>query len=427
MVSETEVAAMLPAEKAHWLRQYVLHQYFETDAHLLFALIGGLIDLAATVPTNLQLPGVAGGPVKPNIFALVVGRSGDRKTTAVKNARVALQRAYPSGVSNGLPVSAEKLISEVVERPTRAVMLPEFGEVLAKAQGSGNYFAKVKPTLTNLYDCEPVELRSKAGNAKSAPDPRLSLFAAIAPSLLQAHSEPQDWTGGFFSRFLTVFATPERRIWLTDDDQAKKEEQAQRMDKLVRGLKARSKLGRAGICKGFNPAAAERYVEWAEQKFHENALGEGFAGQSSRMAPMACKVALLYAWGDPELAVSGTDWYLGLEQLEPAIRLMEVHEASLRHIAGMLEPNLEMRYRRACLEQLSYERAIPVSQIIRETKIGFKRRIVEALETLVAARQARRCGTDRDDPMYLRVNPEDPVPLVREGTVLRIATGNGED
>lgn len=93
----------------------------------------------------------AGSKLYPNLYVLLVGRSGeDQKSTALRVGTRLMKAEVPILLGDN-PGSAEGLIESLAAQPTQLITYSEFGKTLASAQQK--YFEPIKTTLTDLWDC----------------------------------------------------------------------------------------------------------------------------------------------------------------------------------------------------------------------------------------------------------------------------------
>jgi len=146
----TDAQALAAVPPAGWLHEYVKHATKQTTAPICYHVAVGLCCLAVTTPTDYRSR--YAGPLHANLYALLVGRSGeDQKSSALGVGRRLLYAADSSLIGK-IPGSWEGLIDALSDQPRQMLIWSEFGDLLARSQNPG-YFAPMKTTLTDLWDC----------------------------------------------------------------------------------------------------------------------------------------------------------------------------------------------------------------------------------------------------------------------------------
>ena len=148
MITDAQAWAATPT--AGWLHEYVKHAARQTTAPLCYHVAVGLCCLAATAPTNFKSR--YAGPLHANLYALLVGRSGDDQKSSALSVGTRLLRAADSNLLGKIPGSWEGLIDALSDQPRQMLVWSEFGDFLSRTQNPG-YFAPMKTTLTDLWDC----------------------------------------------------------------------------------------------------------------------------------------------------------------------------------------------------------------------------------------------------------------------------------
>jgi hypothetical protein len=377
MISEQDVWNALPTHNGSFLRLYCTWASGHTDAPIAFHALSGLAMMSACAPASLAVPAtIAGGPYHANLFALVVGMSGQaRKTHAVSMARKMLDGTVP-GLAVPLPGSKEQMITEIAtDRPQALYVEPEFGSFLKSAKGN-TYLAPMKTVLTDLYDCHPIHYRTRK-TAYTQEHPRVSFLTAVSYAYLEEHTEGPDWEGGFLSRFLT-FAASRERTYIT----AQPEDPALREWLRARLVAARDV--RPGPCMGLAPAALDMYGRWALAK--EDAANAGnnrrTSGQEARTPTFALKIALLNAFFDG-WGWAGEPWMIDAASMATGIGLANLHTQTLSHLAGELAPSRDLRDRRRVLACIPADGTpVALSEVMRDSGVGLYRRVNEVVESL---------------------------------------------
>ena len=369
MISEQDAWWAVPPDG--WVRAYMDHAVKQTTAPAGYHLGVALTVLAVTTPESYSHR--YAGDLYGNVYALLVGRSGeDQKSTALGIGREILQAANADLIGR-MPGSPEGLVDALADQPRQILRYSEFGSFLAKAQRKGSYFEPMKALLTDLWDCTPQSRVKANGTGTNVPNPRLSIMAACSTPYLEKYTEPEDWSGGFMGRWAVMYARRER----TDPDPSG---DPTAIPALAQGIQQRSAIAQAGPCLGLDASAAQLWRDWYFA-LEKRAVPATIAGAKTRAPTIARKAAMLYAWdfGEP---FAGDPWHLQERHLFWGIRFAELHLKSVLGIAEKLAEHPDARLRRTILEIVPLAGAQSLAQILRRTKMR-KRVVMEVLEGLV--------------------------------------------
>lgn len=358
---------------ASFLRNYAVYASQLTDCNAIYHLGAGLTLLSQTAPDDLHIR--LGNKLFANLYVLIVGPStSSRKTAAVKIAREVLDEALP-GRACEAPGSYEGLVESLRAQPKQLIPYEEFGQFLSQAEKS--YLTPIKTGLTSIYDGSPAGRVLAATKTKRAlppvQKPRLSLLCACAPGYLSRHTEPVDWTDGFFARFLTLAAPRAREYDLTPADQP--EFRAWLVQRL-RELAASTTT--PGPCVGMTPAALGIWKRWSKERADLGHQSAKVAGAVGRAPAMALKIAMLLAWEDG--AVTHEGWQLAESHIQPAIDLLGVHLSSVFSLGETLGGTAAMNDRQAVLAVIK-DKPVTLGEIGKASYL-LQRRVKEIVETL---------------------------------------------
>lgn len=371
MLTENDVLQCLPPEG--FVNTYIHHAMKQTTSPLGYHLGTALTILSSTVPIHYNMN--YAGDLHPNLFTLLIGRSGeDQKTTAVSIGKNLLKKASDHIIGD-YPASPEGLIESLGQKPRQLIPMGEFGKFLSAAQKG--YFEPIKTTLTDLWDCESIQ-RAKASETVRVDNPRLSILAACSLPYLEKHTLAEDWTGGFMGRWLVFYCRRER---IDPNPVGDKTLEAW----LVQELERRCQYGTVGNCLGLTSNAAQLWSDWFYDIYDRKGLATNITGVLSRIPTMARKIALLYAW-DYGNGVTGRNWYMDVDVLFPAIQVAEMHLKSLIGLFDKIADSPDARLRRQVLDAVeSNNGRATLGQIIKHIKLK-RRTIMEAIEGLLEER-----------------------------------------
>lgn len=384
-VTELEAGeAVLRLPESSWLRTYVVHAMRQTTSPLVYHIGVGIAVLGATCPLAYGMH--YAGTMRANNFVLCVGRSGeDQKSTALNIGRDILFEAADALVGD-FPGSAEGLIESLATQESQLIPISEFGKFLSAAQRG--YFEPIKTLLADLWDCLPQQ-RAKAAQRGQrvvirADNPRLSVGAACSIPYLEKHTLAEDWTGGFMGRWLVFYGERER----SDADPVG---DMTLHSGLVDAIRTRAQMNTAGWCTGLDPQAAALWTTWYHDVSNRQLPGN-ILGIRARAPTIARKISLVLGWDYGE-AQSGNPWRIGLDILEPAIAITELHIKSLVDLSSVIAEHATARLRRNVMEAIIHYRGVAtLGEIIEHTKLT-KRPLVEMLDALTESGRVRRIRT----------------------------------
>jgi hypothetical protein len=373
-----DVIRLLPEDS--FVRRYAIHGFKQTTAPLVYHLGVGVTMLASTSP--LAYGQHYAGTLRTNNFCLLIGRSGeDRKSSALNVGRELLDAAAPNLVGD-FPGSPEGLIDSLQQNASQMIPISEFGKFLSSAQRG--YFEPTKTLLADLWDSLPIQ-RTRANNRIVRVDePRLSIAAACSIPYLEKHTLAEDWTGGFMGRWMVLYGRRER----TDPDPV-----GDRTDHqwLVDQLRLRATSATAGWCVGFDSAAKRYWADWYKDVMNRQLPGN-IIGIRARAPTIARKMGLVFGW-DYGPAQAGQPWRMGIDILEPAIELTELHIKSLIGLSDVIAEHADARLRRSVLQAIELKGGVAtLGELLGIMKMR-KRPIVEMLDSLIEEGRVRRIKT----------------------------------
>lgn len=402
-VLERDLEPWMPPEDS-FLGKYLLYATTRGDSALAWHYLNGLGALAVAMPSNYTIDCLPGGTQYANFWGASVGPPSGHKTSALRMAMKVVSEVMPNRV--GTLMGSSEVIVEQFIPPGSTKLLPamELGNFLA-VTGKSEYASTIKPMLTELFDCQPYNRAIRKRSVK-IPAPRVSILGAVNEGLLQAFAEPQDWTGGFMSRWCVMCAYPER-----DDP----EEQAdpQTFEDACTALKDIID-SKAVAPSGLTDAAWKRFKDWTKElKEIGKATNSDIEASIYGRTPLyAVKIAMLLA-ADIGAARQGSSWLLDEWELEMGIGLASLARESSLALAAMAQPSRDMRDRAAVLKllQMAEVKAIeassrgkslspwvPQSQLLRESNL-LRQRFSQVIDTL-AMEKTITWKTENNDLSY---------------------------
>lgn len=391
----TEEVARTCVPPRGFLNSWVTYGYHATDCNFAYHILGGLMLIAQTFPPHLSVS--LGSRTYGNIYGLVIGESTEsRKTTAIKLARELAQEVWREACPMVVgPGSASGLIDRLVEAPRMLVAYDEFGDFLHQA--SRGQLAELKTKYTELYDSGPAgrllsNKRDRHGNmvadSRVVQNPRLSIMGAVNQSYLEDFTEPNDWTGGFLARFLTMVAHRERTYVMPDAQPAM---YRKCFDELLQFVD----LGLApGPCEGLDVGARDVWDAWnvnLRRLRANNVVHQGAEASISRAGAMALKIALLVMWDIGGIRQTrDVPWRLNAESMWYGCAIANLHIHSVITLLPSLAGSPDQRAMRDLVRHVAKAGApLTFGQICDRAGIT-KRRALELCESLCEMGRLKR-------------------------------------
>lgn len=298
-----------------------------SEAHPTYHMFSGLVALSSIIGRRIW---VEQGYFKvyPNLYVVLVGPPGNRKTSAMSIAK-ALIRELGNVPFSAECVTKEKLVLDmfeqerVIERMPEqykdqkvytpmTIMVTELSEFLgAGSIGMINF-------LTTIYDQDVYESRTKNKGEVRVTGPFLNLLACTTPDWITTYLRGDVISGGFSRRAIFVLETGKAgRIPFPEvTDQAKLA-----WDKCINHARKLEKTHGPLI---WEPKAKAFYSEW--YKTLEMPTEETIVGYYETKHMQLLKVAMLLA------VAESTDLVLRLTHLEGGLALLKLAEDNLAKV-----------------------------------------------------------------------------------------------
>lgn len=204
----TGSCALPEAALTEWARLYLSAVGDSTEAADEFHYLALLTVLATAFGRNLVVH--CGRPVYPNMYTVLVGPTGDRKSTATQLAMELLARVAPQTlVLNGVG-SQEGLMERMAQaepgRHRTLLNVDELASLLKKARRESS--GSLLEFITEVFHCPDFKTHSTRSNAIHLKSPTLAILAGSTPVWLEAALQQEDILGGFANRFVYVTASP---------------------------------------------------------------------------------------------------------------------------------------------------------------------------------------------------------------------------
>jgi hypothetical protein len=230
----------------------------ETEAPILYHRWASLAAIAAILEKNYYIPH-GHGIIYPNIYCMLIGSPGARKSTAIKiAAHLVKQTGYKNIAAN--KTTKEKFLSDLAEQ-TEVIQPDELADFLQgnapiktastliaadefnDFAGAGNL--EFYSILGSLWDIkEDFSYRIKGGKEMNIKNPAVTLLSGNTHTGFSAAFPPEIIGQGFFSRLLLIHGQPTgTKIAFPSPPSAKKElEIVARLKKIVASCRGQVSL-----------------------------------------------------------------------------------------------------------------------------------------------------------------------------------------
>lgn len=285
-------------------REYLMTR---TDCPPDFHTHAALTTLAAALGNRVWTHGRA-RPVYPNVWSVVIARSGSGKSVPLDMSVTLLRRAGLGDVLMPATFSQEGLTEAVLAQPVGLFVLQEFArfmQVLGKDYNSDSMQA-----LTEWFDVPDEDIRVLRGQRKTITKPTISILGASSPQWFEDTYKASMLRGGFLARFL--FAPSEERGKPVDDPGAPDTGIETVMADHLRDVAAMAgEMDFSGV--------RDPLVVWVrEQRAALDRVPVDFHGMRARAELMVKKVAMLFHAGSDPRTLRITE-----RDLRNAIRFVE--------------------------------------------------------------------------------------------------------
>lgn len=281
-----------------------------------------------------------------SLWVLVVGPSGDRKSTAMDYAMSVGSKSGAINDISAISGSPEATFDLVSKKPDVFFYHSEGSTLFAQLQAS--YWLQGQGFLCDLYDGreDPPYKRILTGKrSKKDPTPttieivitkpRVTILVGIAPDLLD-QARKSDWTGGLIGRMLLIYGERTRY----DETPPKKDDvgllrMSAYIAQIRKGLEGYQ--NGAGLKVGMQKDALDAYMVWAKDLDAATGARPPKLRALFRRLPLhVMRIAALYA-------ISQFHDSVRMESMIPAIRLGEYSRQSIERIGDLLADDPIMR------------------------------------------------------------------------------------
>ena len=399
-----------------YLRQWVEWCHVRSDCPSVYNVGSWLTTLSVLVKPTLRVIGPGVTKIRPNLFTLLVGPSGEsRKTWAIQAISELFANsqklATRLGDSSG---SLQGLITSLQDKPNQIVLDEDMGDLLQAGQKGP--VQQLKLFFNKVFDGGRATHRLKA-EAYRAEDYSFSYLTGINWPLLEKFSEPTDFTGGLFSRFLTLDSRVTRHM-PSMATRIPDSYRQQAIDYFTSALLAHMDFCPEGVIE-ISDEAADLLSTWEDDfqgRYVEDKTKESLRPAFARVMPLATRSATLYAF-DRYISTGPTaPTAIQYDDARCAIGLVEEHLHSISNVHGRVAATNYQRDRRTVLEAIPEAndegRWATIGMICKATQRDL-RSVKNIVETLVAEGTVRdgkmvgtKVGFQQTPPPQVRVLPQ---------------------
>lgn len=362
MVTDEQAWAAVPPRG--WVRQYVEYASRATDAPVAFHLGTAWAVMSQISPLDYGIRWFGSYMYTPT-WVVLVGDSADVRKSSSLEIGTQMLREVMEGRTGTMAGTREGLLDQLAMHPQQLLVVPEFGDFLSSTR-AGRYGEAIKGLLINAWDGKDTRQPFAGGKIRGHASPRLSLIGGCALPFLEAFAGREDFTSGYFNRFIWLLAPQTQYKALPDDFEL----ETQRSE-VVESLAYLLSHEQAGQCVGFTPGARELWRSWAEElRGRRRKLDLVSSTLTGRVESNALRLSLLYSL-DVELgeALRYETWELDEAALSAGIAGAELGYLSAVRLVDSLAPNEQIRQERQVLYGLSEEDWRPASEVYRTAKL----------------------------------------------------------
>jgi hypothetical protein len=248
----------------------------------------------------------AGRPVYPNVYAMLVGPTGDRKSTAADLALSLLPPASEVQFLNG--VGSQEGLMELMaaaQQSQTLLYVDEMAALLKKARRESS--GCLIEFITEIFHSPDFKTHATRSRSIHLNKPTLGILGCSTPTWLEAALDQEDVLGGFTNRFVYVTASPKPDLPLPDPPEAQGVAELRGRIAALLQMPPRQLQWEAGARAQWD----DFYVEWRRSL---NQLGEHASALLRRCDLYILKFASLAAAMDGTPAIQS-------HHLQPAIEL----------------------------------------------------------------------------------------------------------
>ena len=197
-----------------FLYNFIEHCNKITDAPDIFALGAGLTTIATILQRNVFMKWT-GGKLYPNMYILLIMKSGGRKSTVLKVAKSLLEKLDVGDTSLVFPsdITPEAFYAIAQNRPNGVFFHSEFGGWLKSLDR--NYNKGFKEFLTDIFDGFSQKKLIKGPNGTGQlfriEEPAINILTASTIAWISENIKDSDRNSGFMQRFNIFYAQQDKK------------------------------------------------------------------------------------------------------------------------------------------------------------------------------------------------------------------------
>ncbi|MFA6134005.1 MAG: hypothetical protein WC869_08335 [Phycisphaerae bacterium] len=387
-----------------FLSQLITYTESQTEAPTPYALVNGLCALATVAPADLLIENLPGGPFKPLLWGMSIGRPRvERKTTSLRVTQRLLFDARPDRMGND-PFTAAALVKGLESRPIVGFWFREYGAFMDRIANVASA-ADLQSILLDLFDAPDPFTKELKAKTYTIYGTRVSMCGAVNPGLIEQHSTEADHRSGWFGRWGPIIWSKRERT--LDDEVPPDPERRQWLCDWLSG-QANDPIGR---CEGLTPAAMTLWKEWNHDLDFEMAKSnsEAYIALTSGTPTCTIKMALLMAY-DFGPARQGSPWRIDEDIVARAIAIGNMHHRSAVMVSERCHSSRDMQEYHKVLRCVSADPNAPTSYMdILQGCALMKKRVDDLLET-AKERGEVAPQSIRGKPNFYRLDPETHQP-----------------
>ena len=368
-----------------WFRDYLYYTH-ESEAPEQFHFAAALVAVSGAMNRRPALEwGVP--PSYPNIFSLIVGTTGSRKSTAMKMALGLVQESVGSclnvGPSEGSPQGyAQALLNRNLVAGTGVSDVCFVASEMTVMLGVDKYKTDLHKWLTDWYDCPDTWSRAlRTEEHYELVKPYVTFVGASNIAWLRA-LPPDAVKGGYLPRHLIFVADGKRH------SKANPKYDPKLREKLIAELSGR--LADLPETMKVSLGAEKAFVEWYETHIarqEEMAHDELMAAWIARKLPHALKVAVVW-----QIADGGPKDELQEKWMRQAMRLVDWMDLGVMRVYNALGVSEEGQVAEEIVRVLSKKNGrMTQAALIRALRNRWRSGVIQdGLKTLQLAKQVRQ-------------------------------------
>ncbi len=323
-----------------------------------------------------------------HVWLLIVGPSGDRKSTALHLA-YDVGKPMTDAQRAGIGSSPEGTFDFVSHIPDALFFFPEGAAMFT--QFNAPYWQHALGLFCDLFDGKDIKRQLSGNRTKANPNPlpieititrpRVSLISGVATDHLD-NTRKTDWTGGLIGRMILMYSEREKHMPISGLVDIVKQKQLNEW--LTATRNALTGLNGKVMQVGIRQDAADAYAAWSKKiDMTVTKKPAKVRALFNRLPQHVLRVAANYALGQRYTEID-------LSSMEPAIRFGEFSAASIDRIADVMSEDPVQRTAVKVLDLLrrAPQQTLRARDLIEQTRLSYMT-LDPAVRSLVVAGQVK--------------------------------------